>query len=24
LVRHVREGWSFGEGHAIEHPATYY
>ena len=24
LVRHVREGWSFGEGQAIEHPATYY
>lgn len=24
LVRHVREEWSFGEGHAIERPATYY
>lgn len=24
LVRHVREEWSFGEGQAIERPATYY
>jgi len=24
LVRHVREEWSFGEGHAVERPATYY
>jgi DNA-binding transcriptional LysR family regulator len=24
LVRHVREQWSFGEGQAIERPATYY
>jgi len=24
LVRHVREEWSFGEGQAVERPATYY
>ena len=24
LVGHVREEWSFGEGHAVERPATYY
>ena len=24
LVRHVREAWSFGEGQAVERPATYY
>jgi len=24
LVKHVREEWSFGEGQAIERPATYY
>jgi DNA-binding transcriptional LysR family regulator len=24
LVQHVREEWSFGEGQAIERPATYY
>jgi len=24
LVRHVREEWSFGEGHAVERPATDY
>ena len=24
LLRHVREEWSFGEGQAVERPATYY